>query len=145
MTEKLISLLDVKPIEAIQDTELQLFKLEHTEAEAVGEMLESMVEQVLRLNPKSKISSRQIDDAVEIWPIENSNSLFVLVPKENLTMVTNLLSMLDRKPERVPREINYVLLENADALIVEEQVNQLYADLDDSKKPMIQADILPTV
>ena len=141
MTEKLISLLDVKPIEAIQDTELQLFKLEHTEAEAVGEMLESMVEQVLRLNPKSKISSRQIDDAVEIWPIENSNSLFVLVPKENLTMVTNLLSMLDRKPERVPREINYVLLENADALIVEEQVNQLYADLDDSKKPMIQADI----
>ena len=141
MTEKLISLLDVKPIEAIQDTELQLFKLEHTEAEAVGEMLESMVEQVLRLNPKSKISSRQIDDAVEIWPIENSNSLFVLVPKENLTMVTNLLSMLDRKPERVPREINYVLLENADALIVEEQVNQLYADLDDTKKPMIQADI----
>ena len=141
MTEKLISLLDVKPIEAIQDAELQLFKLEHTEAEAVGEMLESMVEQVLRLNPKSKISSRQIDDAVEIWPIENSNSLFVLVPKENLTMVTNLLSMLDRKPERVPREINYVLLENADALIVEEQVNQLYADLDDSKKPMIQADI----
>ena len=141
MTEKLISLLDVKPIEAIRDTELQLFKLEHTEAEAVGEMLESMVEQVLRLNPKSKISSRQIDDAVEIWPIENSNSLFVLVPKENLTMVTNLLSMLDRKPERVPREINYVLLENADALIVEEQVNQLYVDLDDSKKPMIQADI----
>ena len=141
MTEKLISLLDVKPIEGIQDTELQLFKLEHTEAEAVGEMLESMVEQVLRLNPKSKISSRQIDDAVEIWPIENTNSLFVLVPKENLTMVTNLLSMLDRKPERVPREINYVLLENADALIVEEQVNQLYADLDDTKKPMIQADI----
>ena len=38
-------------------------------------------------------------------------------------------------------EINYVLLENADALIVEEQVNQLYADLDDTKKPMIQADI----
>ena len=40
-----------------------------------------MVEQVLRLNPKSKISSRQIDDAVEIWPIENTNSLFVLVPR----------------------------------------------------------------
>ncbi len=141
MTEKLISLLDVKPIEAIQDAELQLFQLEHTEAEAVGEMLESMVEQVLRLNPKSKISSRQIDDAVEIWPIENTNSLFVLVPKENLTMVTNLLSMLDQKPERVPREISYVLLENADAIIVEEQINQLFSEEDESKRPIIQADL----
>ena len=141
VAKKLISMLDVKPEDSVGNAEVQLFKLEHTEAEAVGEILESMVEQVLSLNPKSKINSRQIKDLVEIWPNLESNSLFVLVPKEQLPLVTNLLSMLDSKPERVPRQIHYVLLENADAVTVSEQIIQLFGRLDEAKQPIITPDL----
>ena len=141
IAKNLISMLDVKPEDAVQNAEIQLFKLEHTEAEAVGEILESMVEQVLSLNPKSKINSRQIKNLVEIWPNLDTNSLFVLVPKEQLPMVTNLLSMLDAKPEREPRQIHYVLLENADAVTVSDQIIQLFGGLDESKQPIITADL----
>ena len=141
VAKNLIGMLDVKPEDAVENAQIQLFKLKHTEAEAVGEILESMVEQVLSLNPKSKINSRQIRDLVEIWPNLETNSLFVLVPKEQLPMVTNLLTMLDIKPERVPRQIHYVLLENADAVIVTDQITQLFSELDDAKQPIIQADL----
>ena len=141
IAKNLIGMLDVKPEDAVENAQIQLFKLKHTEAEAVGEILESMVEQVLSLNPKSKINSRQIRDLVEIWPNLETNSLFVLVPKEQLPMVTNLLTMLDIKPERVPRQIHYVLLENADAVIVTDQITQLFSELDDAKQPIIQADL----
>ncbi|MDP6891920.1 MAG: secretin N-terminal domain-containing protein [Verrucomicrobiota bacterium] len=141
IVKNLIGMLDVKPEDAVENAQIQLFKLEHTEAEAVGEILESMVEQVLTLNPKSKINSRQIKDLVEIWPNLETNSLFVLVPKEQLPMVTNLLSMLDAKPERVPRQIHYVLLENADAVTVSEQIIQLFGELDETKQPIITADL----
>ena len=80
VAKNLIGMLDVKPEDAVENAQIQLFKLKHTEAEAVGEILESMVEQVLSLNPKSKINSRQIRDLVEIWPNLETNSLFVLVP-----------------------------------------------------------------
>ena len=141
VAKKLIGMLDVKPEDSVGNAEVQLFKLEHTEAEAVGEILESMVEQVLSLNPKSKINSRQIKDLVEIWPNLESNSLFVLVPKEQLPLVTNLLSMLDSKPERVPRQIHYVLLENTDAVTVSDQIIQLFSALDEAKQPIITPDL----
>ena len=107
----------------------------------VGEILESMVEQVLTLNPKSKITSRQINNSVETWPNEKNNSLFVLVPKDNLQMVTNLLSMLDAKPKRVPREIHYVMLENADAVTVASQVEALFIDEDEDNQPIVETDL----
>ena len=56
-------------------------------------------------------------------------------------MVTNLLSMLDAKPERVPREIHYVMLENADAVTVASQIQALFIDDDDDNQPLIEADL----
>mgnify|MGYP003320772491 CR=1 FL=1 len=141
MTKNLVGMLDVKPDDAIQNAEIQLFQLKHSDAEVVGEILENMVEQVMMLNPSSKISSRQINNSVETWPNVKTNSLFVLVPKDSLPMVTNLLSMLDAKPERVPREIHYVMLENADAVTVASQIQALFIDDDDDNQPLIEADL----
>ena len=141
MTKNLVGMLDVKPDDAIQNAEIQLFQLKHSDAEVVGEILENMVEQVMMLNPSSKISSRQITNSVETWPNVKTNSLFVLVPKDSLPMVTNLLSMLDAKPERVPREIHYVMLENADAVTVASQIQALFIDDDDDNQPLIEADL----
>ena len=140
MTKSLVGMLDVKPDDALQNAEIQLFQLQHSEAEAVGEILESMVERVLTLNPKSKISSRQINNSVETWPNVETNSLFVLVPKDNLPMVTNLLSMLDAKPERVQRAIHYVMLENADADTVANQITALFIEEDKADQPFIESD-----
>ena len=140
MTKSLVGMLDVKPDDALQNAEIQLFQLQHSEAEAVGEILESMVERVLTLNPKSKISSRQIENSVETWPNVETNSLFVLVPKDNLPMVTNLLSMLDAKPERVQRAIHYVMLENADADTVANQITALFIEEDKADQPFIESD-----
>ena len=140
MTKGLVGMLDVKPDDALQNAEIQLFQLEHSEAEAVGEILESMVERVLTLNPKSKINSRQINNSVETWPNVETNSLFVLVPKDNLPMVTNLLSMLDAKPERVQRAIHYVMLENADADTVANQITALFIEEDKADQPFIESD-----
>jgi type II secretion system protein D len=140
MTKNLVGMLDVKPDDAVQNAEIQLFQLKHSDAEAVGEILESMVERVLTLNAKSKINSRQIENSVEAWPNVETNSLFVLVPKDNLPMVTNLLSMLDAKPERMRRAIHYVMLENADADTVANQIKALFIEEDKTDQPFIEAD-----
>jgi type II secretion system protein D len=140
MTKNLVGMLDVKPDDAVQNAEIQLFQLKHSDAEAVGEILESMVERVLTLNAKSKINSRQIENSVEAWPNVETNSLFVLVPKDNLPMVTNLLSMLDAKPERMRRAIHYVMLENADADTVANQIKALFIEEDKADQPFIESD-----
>ena len=140
MTKNLVGMLDVKPDDAVQNAEIQLFQLKHSDAEAVGEILESMVERVLTLNAKSKINSRQIENSVEAWPNVETNSLFVLVPKDHLPMVTNLLSMLDAKPERMRRAIHYVMLENADADTVANQIKALFIEEDKADQPFIESD-----
>ena len=140
MAKNLVGMLDVKPDDAVQNAEIQLFQLQHSDAEAVGEILESMVERVLTLNAKSKINSRQIENSVEAWPNVETNSLFVLVPKDNLPMVTNLLSMLDAKPERMRRAIHYIMLENADADTVANQIKALFIEEDKTDQPFIESD-----
>ena len=140
MAKNLVGMLDVKPDDAVQNAEIQLFQLQHSDAEAVGEILESMVERVLTLNAKSKINSRQIENSVEAWPNVETNSLFVLVPKDNLPMVTNLLSMLDAKPERIRRAIHYIMLENADADTVANQIKALFIEEDKTDQPFIESD-----
>ena len=140
MTKNLVGMLDVKPDDAVQNAEIQLFQLQHSDAGAVGEILESMVERVLTLNAKSKINSRQIENSVEAWPNVETNSLFVLVPKDNLPMVTNLLSMLDAKPERMRRAIHYIMLENADADTVANQIKALFIEEDKTDQPFIESD-----
>ena len=140
MAKNLVGMLDVKPDDAVQNAEIQLFQLQHSDAEAVGEILESMVERVLTLNAKSKINSRQIENSVEAWPNVETNSLFVLVPKDNLPMVTNLLSMLDAKPERMRRAIHYIMLENADADTVANQIKALFIEEEKTDQPFIESD-----
>ena len=140
MAKNLVGMLDVKPDDAVQNAEIQLFQLQHSDAEAVGEILESMVERVLTLNAKSKINSRQIENSVEAWPNVETNSLFVLVPKDNLPMVTNLLSMLDAKPERIRRAIHYIMLENADADTVANQIKALFIEEEKTDQPFIESD-----
>ena len=56
-------------------------------------------------------------------------------------MVTNLLSMLDAKPKRVPREIHYVMLKNADAITVASQVETLFIDEDEDNQPIVETDL----
>ena len=103
-------------------------------------MLEKMVEQVVNIKPIPGGKRRDLEEAVNIWPDERSNSLFVMVPPSQLPLVEQLLTLLDKKPEREKRNIHYVMLENADADTVANQIKALFIEEDKVDQPFIEAD-----
>ena len=141
LAEKLIKLLDTPRSTEEGMGEIKLFPLKYAEAEAVGSMLENMVEQVMDLRPNPGTNRRDLEGRVNIWPDEKSNSLFILVPPSQLPLVKQLLALLDKKPERIKRDIHYVLLENADAITVASQIQALFVDEDEDNQPIIEADL----
>ena len=55
-------------------------------------VLEDMVERMLALNPKPGLTSYEMVRLIRI-PHEDTNSLFVLVPPEQLEMTEKLISL----------------------------------------------------
>ena len=141
LAEKLIKLLDTPRSTEEGMGEIKLFPLKYAEAKAVGSMLENMVEQVMDLRPNPGTNRRDLEGRVNIWHDEKSNSLFILVPPSQLPLVKQLLALLDKKPERIKRDIHYVLLENADAITVASQIQALFVDEDEDNQPIIEADL----
>ena len=140
LAEKLIKLLDTPRSTEEGMGEIKLFPLKYAEAEAVGSMLENMVEQVMDLRPNPGTNRRDLEGRVNIWPDEKSNSLFILVPPSQLPLVKQLLALLDKKPERIKRDIHYVMLENADADTVANQIKALFIEEGKADQPFIEAD-----
>ena len=103
-------------------------------------MLEKMVEQVVSIKPIPGGKRRDLEETVNIWPDQRSNSLFVMVPPTQLPLVEQLLALLDKKPEREKRDIHYVMLENADADTVANQIRALFIEEDKADQPFIEAD-----
>ena len=93
------------------------------------------------LRPNPGTNRRDLEGRVNIWHDEKSNSLFILVPPSQLPLVKQLLALLDKKPERIKRDIHYVLLENADAITVASQIQALFVDEDEDNQPIIEADL----
>ena len=63
--------------------EIKIYPLQFGEAGDVASMLEDMVERMLALNPKPGLTSYEMVRLIRIWPHEDTNSLFVLVPLTN--------------------------------------------------------------
>ena len=95
LTEQLITMLDTSSEVQERLGEIQVFPLKFGEAEDVASMLEDMVERMLSLNPKPGLTSSQMVRLIRIWPHEDTNSLFVLVPPDYVEMTKNLITMLD--------------------------------------------------
>ncbi len=75
LAEKLIKLLDTPRSEEEGAGEIKFFPLKFGEAEAISAMLEKMVEQVVSIKPIPGGKRRGLEETVNIWPDQRSNSL----------------------------------------------------------------------
>ena len=82
LTEQLITMLDTSSEVQERLGEIKIYPLQFGEAGDVASMLEDMVERMLALNPKPGLTSYEIVRLIRIWPHEDTNSLFVLVPPD---------------------------------------------------------------
>ncbi|HET6406929.1 MAG TPA: secretin N-terminal domain-containing protein, partial [Chthoniobacteraceae bacterium] len=128
------------------EIEIRVYKLEHGKARELSQLLNRMLESVIRE------SSRRLRGAgrgggggagapiVVISPDERTNSLIVSANPDHFKTIEQLLVTLDQNSAKTDRSVRFVLLKNARAFEVSSRLNMLFEDRPRGERPVIEAD-----
>lgn len=128
------------------DVEIRIYKLEHGKARELSSLINQMLQTVLRQS--ARMGNRGFrgggggnrDAVVNITPDERTNSLIVSANPEHFKTIEQLLMTLDQNSATRDRTVRFVLLKNARALEVANQLTLMFEDRSGSDRPVIESD-----
>ena len=133
--------------------EVRMYRLENGQVREVSAILEQLF-QTLNFSRARRSGgnssffrrSRFVDPSQgSIQVDERNNRLIVMGTEAHFKLVEEFLPKLDQVPERADRDIAYIWLENMQADLVAEQVEDLFVDRARAERPLVNFDLLDNV
>lgn len=125
------------------DIEIRVYKLEHGKARELSQLLNRMLESVVRESFRRTRGQGRASGPgpiVVISPDERTNSLIVSANPDQFKTIEQLLVTLDQNSAKTDRTVRFVLLKNARAFEVASRLNLLFEDRPRGERPVIEAD-----
>jgi type II secretion system protein D len=127
------------------EIKVHIYKLENGNAKEVSTLIQQLLQNVVRNQLRLRSANggsalaRLVQPSVAID--EHSNSLVISGTQAQFKMVEQLLSTLDKVPDRAERDVQFVWLRNAKAFDVAAKLDSVFAGRSEAEKPVIDADI----
>ncbi|MFO1497710.1 MAG: secretin N-terminal domain-containing protein [Verrucomicrobiota bacterium] len=129
-----------------EEIKVHIYKLENGNAREVSAVLQQLLQNIVRGQSRLRTTSatgangpRLVQPSVAVE--ERSNTLVVSGTQAHFKVVEQLLSTLDKVPERAERDVQFVWLRNAKAMDVSSKLESVFAGRTENDKPVIDADI----
>ena len=127
------------------EIKVHIYKLENGNAREVSSVIQQLLQNVTRgqMRLRSVNSSRAAGQMVQpsVSVDERSNSLVISGTEAHFKVVEQLLSTLDKVPERSERDVQFVWLRNAKAFDVALKLDAVFEARPASDRPVIDADL----
>lgn len=126
------------------EIKVHIYKLENGNAREVSTVIQQLLLNVMRSQARLRVPNaagtpaRMIQASVAVD--ERSNSLVISGTQAQFKVVEQLLSTLDKVPERAERDVQFVWLRNAKAFDVAPKLESVFAGRPETDKPVIEAD-----
>jgi type II secretion system protein D len=123
------------------DVEIRVYKLEHGKAREMSQLLDRMLQSVLRETARRTRGQGQTRlPSVVISADERTNSLIVSANPDQFKTIEQLLLTLDQNSAKTDRSVRFVILKNARAFEVSTRLNLLFDGRPREERPVIEAD-----
>ncbi len=119
--------------------ELRTYKLENIYTSEAMRTINTLMQGASRRGGWSRSSNQ---DSLTMSPDEKNNSIVVMGSPSKLTMLENILKVVDQKPEKPDREVRFYTLVNADALDVELRLDGLFNDPGRPEQMIFESDFM---
>lgn len=106
--------------------ELRTYKLENIYTSEAMRTINTLMQGASRRGSLWGWSRSSNQDSLTMSPDEKNNSIVVMGSPSKLSMLENILKVVDQKPEKPDREVRFYTLVNADALDVELRLDGLF-------------------
>ena len=127
------------------EIKVHIYKLENGNARQVSTVIQQLLQNVMRGQARLRTTSSGAAMARLVQPSvsvdERSNSLILSGTPAQFRMVEQLLSTLDKVPERGERDVQFVWLRNAKAFDVATKVESVFAGRPETDKPVVDPDL----
>ncbi|HOF18243.1 MAG TPA: secretin N-terminal domain-containing protein, partial [Phycisphaerae bacterium] len=120
------------------DVQVRVYPLTNSDAGELAKSVEKLFVDLAKRMPKNRRDAGV--PPFSVTADARTNSLVVSTTGGYFTIVEQLLQNLDRAPERIEADAQYVWLENADAFDVASKLQEMYRDRRGADKPVIEAD-----
>ncbi len=120
--------------------DVRIYKLENGQVREVSATMRTMLDQIIQQQVQRNPGMPRPPFVVSVD--ERTETLIVYTTPRHFPIVEQLLTNLDKAPERSARTVHYVALENIDALRAVRQLEALYLNQSSGERPVIEADSL---
>ena len=118
--------------------EFHIYKLENGNAQEISRVLGQMLESLTR--SQSRFGRASAETPVSLAVDERNNSLIISATADAFKVVEQLLTSLDKAPDRTDRVMNFYTLVNADAYDTSTKLQAMYADRAKDEQVTVEAD-----
>lgn len=129
------------------DVEIRIYKLENGRARELSQLLNQMLQGVLRESLRAARGrgegdgGRRREANVSIAADERGNSLIISAARDQFKVIEQLLVTLDQSRQATDKAVQFVWLKRARALDVADRLELLFAGRARDERPIIEADV----